>query len=130
MRRYALVVLLGTVLAVCSAPVRSQRQGWPAPDADAPLVQDTVSVHREPVLSHQMEYEPSSEDDQGFAELSPPQAPGTLPLEEQYRRGVLVATWIEQWFDRLDRNGDGLLNSDEMPASLRAQLDRWDVNQD
>jgi beta-glucosidase len=33
-------------------------------------------------------------------------------------------------FDRLDQNGDGLLNLDEMPAALRAELDKWDANKD
>jgi len=36
----------------------------------------------------------------------------------------------ERRFKQLDRNGDGYLNSDEMPNSLRAELNRWDTNKD
>jgi hypothetical protein len=36
----------------------------------------------------------------------------------------------EAGFRALDRNGDGLLDRDEMPDALRADLDRWDTNQD
>jgi hypothetical protein len=33
-------------------------------------------------------------------------------------------------FRRQDQNGDGLLNYDEMPQSLRAERDKWDANRD
>ena len=33
-------------------------------------------------------------------------------------------------FQRLDKNGDGLLNSDEMPQELRDELSTWDKNKD
>jgi hypothetical protein len=36
----------------------------------------------------------------------------------------------ESWFRRLDQNGDGLLNNDEMPQSLRIERDKWDANRD
>jgi Ca2+-binding EF-hand superfamily protein len=38
--------------------------------------------------------------------------------------------WAENMFRRLDANGDGLLNYDEMPESLRAERDKWDTNKD
>src|SRR5438034_6456933 len=38
--------------------------------------------------------------------------------------------WAENMFRRLDTNGDGLLNYDEMPESLRAERDKWDTNRD
>src|SRR5438128_7969698 len=38
--------------------------------------------------------------------------------------------WAENMFRRLDTNGDGLLNYDEMPESLRAERDKWDTNKD
>jgi Ca2+-binding EF-hand superfamily protein len=38
--------------------------------------------------------------------------------------------WAEGMFRRLDQNGDGLLNYDEMPESLRAERDKWDTNKD
>ena len=37
---------------------------------------------------------------------------------------------IEGWFRRYDKNGDGLLNNDEMPEALKAERDRWDTNKD
>jgi hypothetical protein len=37
---------------------------------------------------------------------------------------------IEAWFRRYDKNGDGLLNNDEMPEALQAERDRWDTNKD
>lgn len=38
--------------------------------------------------------------------------------------------WVSRMFAQLDRNGDGLLNVDEMPPSLRADLQAWDQNRD
>jgi Ca2+-binding EF-hand superfamily protein len=34
----------------------------------------------------------------------------------------------EMWFKRLDKNGDGLLNSDEMTEALLAERDIWDTD--
>lgn len=39
-------------------------------------------------------------------------------------------TWAEGMFRRLDQNGDGLLNNDEMPEELRSERDKWDTNKD
>jgi Ca2+-binding EF-hand superfamily protein len=36
----------------------------------------------------------------------------------------------QRQFKLRDRNGDGYLNSDEMPGGLRAQVSRWDTNGD
>jgi Ca2+-binding EF-hand superfamily protein len=36
----------------------------------------------------------------------------------------------ENSFRRLDVNGDGLLNYDEMPDALRSERDQWDTNKD
>jgi len=38
--------------------------------------------------------------------------------------------WAERMFQRFDTNGDGLLNKDEMPEALKAELDKWDTNKD
>jgi Ca2+-binding EF-hand superfamily protein len=38
--------------------------------------------------------------------------------------------WAERMFQRMDANGDGLLNKDEMPESLRAEVEKWDTNKD
>jgi Ca2+-binding EF-hand superfamily protein len=38
--------------------------------------------------------------------------------------------WAENMFRRLDANGDGVLNSDEMPEALKAERDKWDANKD
>jgi Ca2+-binding EF-hand superfamily protein len=37
---------------------------------------------------------------------------------------------IEMFFRRLDKNGDGVLNYDEMPENLRAEKEKWDTNKD
>jgi Ca2+-binding EF-hand superfamily protein len=58
-----------------------------------------------------------------------------------YRRGGLTALldWLadgngckdaEEEFRRYDENDDGLLNPDEMPEPLHAELDQWDTNHD
>jgi Ca2+-binding EF-hand superfamily protein len=36
----------------------------------------------------------------------------------------------EAMFRKMDQNGDGFLNSDEMPEDLRANLAQWDANKD
>jgi Ca2+-binding EF-hand superfamily protein len=41
-----------------------------------------------------------------------------------------VAKMAEAEFKRLDRNGDGLLNQDEMDQDLKAQWQQWDTNKD
>jgi Ca2+-binding EF-hand superfamily protein len=43
------------------------------------------------------------------------------------RRGNPDAT-AEGMFQRLDQNGDGYLNYDEMPDQLRKELDQWDTD--
>src|SRR5437899_2634660 len=45
-------------------------------------------------------------------------------------RPVPLAAGSDQEFLRLDRDGDGVLNFDEMPDALRAERDKWDANQD
>lgn len=40
-----------------------------------------------------------------------------------------VRKLAEYEFQRRDRNGDGMLNLDEMPDSMRSELSRWDPNQ-
>jgi hypothetical protein len=46
------------------------------------------------------------------------------------RRGAAVDAEAEAEFRGLDANGDGLLNSDEMDDTLRAERDKWDTNGD
>jgi hypothetical protein len=53
-----------------------------------------------------------------------PGAPGAGP------GGWNPDAMIESWFRRYDKNGDGLLNNDEMPEALKAERDRWDTNKD
>jgi Ca2+-binding EF-hand superfamily protein len=36
--------------------------------------------------------------------------------------------WAEAMFRRLDQNGDGFLNNDEMPEALRAEREKWDTD--
>jgi Ca2+-binding EF-hand superfamily protein len=42
----------------------------------------------------------------------------------------MIDRWAESMFRRYDQNGDGLLNYDEMPESLRIERDKWDTNKD
>jgi len=41
-----------------------------------------------------------------------------------------IAARAAQEFANLDKNGDGLLNNDEMSDTLRAERDKWDSNHD
>jgi Ca2+-binding EF-hand superfamily protein len=59
---------------------------------------------------------PSSRSDRGRA---------SAPSQED-----MVNQWAEGTFRRYDANGDGLLNYDEMPDTLRAERDHWDKNKD
>jgi Ca2+-binding EF-hand superfamily protein len=45
-------------------------------------------------------------------------------------KGIDLDKEVEKFFRHLDRDGDGFLSPDEMPASLRADLRRWDQNGD
>jgi Ca2+-binding EF-hand superfamily protein len=38
--------------------------------------------------------------------------------------------WVESSFKSRDRNGDGVLNRDEVPGQLRNEFDKWDTNKD
>jgi hypothetical protein len=40
------------------------------------------------------------------------------------------SSWADGSFRRLDQNGDGLLNYDEMPEALRIEREKWDANRD
>jgi hypothetical protein len=66
----------------------------------------------------------SQRSQQGAPPAQPP-APGAAP------GGLGAGTadaWAENLFRRLDKNGDGLLNYDELPEELRAERDKWDEN--
>jgi hypothetical protein len=57
--------------------------------------------------------------------------PGVVRLETRGGSGGFNPDSIaEMIFRRTDQNGDGLLNYDEMPESLRAERDKWDANRD
>ena len=38
--------------------------------------------------------------------------------------------WIDEWFHRLDKDGDGYLSYEEMTETLQAEKDIWDRNKD
>jgi Ca2+-binding EF-hand superfamily protein len=38
--------------------------------------------------------------------------------------------WADEWFRRLDRNGDGVLSVGEMTENLKAERHKWDLNED
>jgi Ca2+-binding EF-hand superfamily protein len=66
---------------------------------------------------------------QGRRGGGPPRAagPGQAPATGGASGG---GDWVETMFRRLDTNGDGFLNTDEMPPELKADLPRWDTNKD
>jgi Ca2+-binding EF-hand superfamily protein len=43
-------------------------------------------------------------------------------------QGNSLDDFVQKQFQRYDKNGDGLLNSDEMPDNLKAELDKWDTD--
>jgi serine/threonine protein kinase len=57
--------------------------------------------------------------------LKSPLDPG---LFKQQADGNGMDSAAEIKFRRLDANGDGVLNNDEMPENLRAELDKWDTD--
>jgi Ca2+-binding EF-hand superfamily protein len=42
--------------------------------------------------------------------------------------GNSLDDFVQRQFQRYDLNGDGVLNHDEMPENLRAELDKWDTD--
>src|SRR5207248_2699193 len=37
---------------------------------------------------------------------------------------------MDEWFRRLDKDGDGYLSYEEMTENLKAEKDKWDTNKD
>lgn len=63
--------------------------------------------------------------------LQPPTAPPAGESRGRFGRGgpeLSAPTWAESGFRRADRNGDGVLDNDEIPDTLRNERDRWDSN--
>ncbi len=54
----------------------------------------------------------------------------TDPASGPANSGNRTDAWAERMFQRLDTNGDGLLNNDEMPEALRVEREKWDTNKD
>jgi Ca2+-binding EF-hand superfamily protein len=66
----------------------------------------------------------------GMSSPSATGGPSADPRAPSSSSAAQVDQWAEMWFRRHDVNGDGLLNFDEMPESLRAERDKWDTNKD
>ena len=65
--------------------------------------------------------------DRGSSGRGGPPSSGSS-AEDQKKRAASAA---ESWFKRLDKNGDGLLNNDEMQQSeIRYEKDKYDTNKD
>jgi len=59
----------------------------------------------------------------------PPTGVGSAPTSAPNSEEAMTKL-AEAEFRGFDRNGDGKLNADEMPARLRENMDRYDVNKD
>ncbi len=59
-----------------------------------------------------------------------PGFPAAAPSGDPRTDPAAIAARADDRFRRYDQNGDGLLNYDEMPESLRAERDKWDANHD
>src|SRR5262249_8076442 len=57
-------------------------------------------------------------------------AGGAPPQGRGGRGGWDPNTMAEVLFKRFDKNGDGVLNYDEMPDNLKAEKDKFDTNKD
>jgi hypothetical protein len=66
----------------------------------------------------------------GAAPTGPGQPPGPGAPGAGPGGGGNTDAFAENAFRRLDKNGDGLLNYDEMPEELRNEKDKWDENKD
>lgn len=79
----------------------------------------------------------------GFSSVQPtpppppaPKTPERVPPPESIaplRRTPLpddTTAWADEWFRRLDRNGDGVLSPGEMTENLKAERSKWDLNED
>jgi Ca2+-binding EF-hand superfamily protein len=65
----------------------------------------------------------------GFPGQAGLQGPG-FPGGPGGNPGLDLNQMAEADFNVRDRNGDGFLNMDEMPAQLKAELSKWDTNRD
>jgi Ca2+-binding EF-hand superfamily protein len=79
-------------------------------------------VARQPFVSAPGGFTPGGFSPSGFSGV-PGQFPGANPID-------MMGQWAEGEFRRRDQNGDNQLNQDEMPDSLRQDLNRWDSNRD
>jgi Ca2+-binding EF-hand superfamily protein len=55
---------------------------------------------------------------------------GAAALRQEAPPSDRMARFGDEFFRRQDRNGDGLLNFDEMSDALKAERDKWDTNRD
>jgi Ca2+-binding EF-hand superfamily protein len=60
----------------------------------------------------------------------PKQGPGAQPGPIVVTTSAPATRSADQRFLKLDRDGDGLLNFNEMTENLRAEKEKWDVNSD
>jgi Ca2+-binding EF-hand superfamily protein len=68
----------------------------------------------------------------GRGQMSPGGMPGGIPAMSPTGPNAIPGGGdpTEAMFRKMDQNGDGFLNSDEMPEDLRASLAQWDANKD
>jgi lysophospholipase L1-like esterase/Ca2+-binding EF-hand superfamily protein len=119
MRMLALLLVVTTAVAVWPAPFSTQQA--PPTLLNAMLTASPAAETARPSTATV-----------GFAEALPFQTSVTLSTisSESTPDKRPLNVRVEALFNRLDQNGDGLLNTDEMPTALRSQLNAWDRNQD
>ena len=71
---------------------------------------------------------PAAPATQGVAATAPPSGTGGAPSPAPGGSPDAWSGWAENQFRRLDLNGDGYLNNDEMSEDLRAERDKWDTD--
>jgi hypothetical protein len=130
MQTRSFVLLAAIVVAAWPALVGTSPRN-PAMRSAGPDANEEAEVRETPVPLPFAETRDVA-DSTRLAQDTPPQtsaAPPTRPNQGRTGNRRVVA-WVETLFERLDQNGDGLLNTDEMPPALRSQLVQWDRNQD
>jgi Ca2+-binding EF-hand superfamily protein len=106
----------------------------PSPDREAKIFKELARLYlmtpeQEAAVLREIRkayQQPSAEQEARIFQMiqkADPLPPGTVPPSVQTNQARKI-------FQRLDRNGDGVLSAEEMPDALRRDRARWDANRD